>query len=90
MKPSRKVMISAAVCGLVSMAAHAEGSKPAAADAGKVECQGVNGCKGQGDCHGNGNSCKGSNSCKGKGWKSLSKADCDKAKGGAAKHEEKK
>jgi uncharacterized membrane protein len=82
MKPSRKVLISAAVCGLISMAAHAQGAKPAPADAGaKGECHGVNACKGKGDCHGAGNSCKGTNACKGKGWNMMNKAECDKAKG---------
>ena len=38
-----------------------------AADADKVQCQGVNSCKGKSACHGANNGCAGQNSCKGKG-----------------------
>jgi hypothetical protein len=53
----------------------------AAADDGKVKCEGVNSCKGQSSCKSANNSCKGQNSCKGKGFVAMgSKADCDAAK----------
>lgn len=41
---------------------------PAAAEAGKVHCFGVNACKGKSDCMTPKNSCKAMNECKGKGW----------------------
>jgi hypothetical protein len=50
-------------------------------DSGKVHCEGVNSCKGSSDCKSAKSSCKGQNSCKGQGWKELTKAECDKAKG---------
>jgi hypothetical protein len=52
-----------------------------AADADKVQCQGVNSCKGKSACHGANNGCAGQNSCKGKGWIQTTEKDC-KAKGG--------
>lgn len=79
MKQNKK-LISAAVLGLMSMAiaplAHAEDAASA-----KGECHGVNTCKGTGECGGKGNGCAGKNSCKGTGWKTMTKADCEKAKG---------
>lgn len=80
MKKSTKVLISAAVCGFVSISAHAadKGGKDSGS---KGECHGVNSCKAQGACHGKDNSCKGTNTCKGKGWIPLSKEECEHAKG---------
>ena len=53
---------------------------PAAAQAAKVKCEGVNSCKGNGSCKGASNSCKGQNACKGKSFMEMTQADCDKAK----------
>jgi hypothetical protein len=50
-----------------------------AADAGKVQCAGVNSCKGQSACKTAKNDCKGMNSCKGQGYLELSKSDCTAA-----------
>ena len=47
-----------------------------AAEAGKVQCMGVNSCKGQSACKSAKNECKGMNSCKGQGFLELSKKDC--------------
>ena len=53
---------------------------PAAAQAAKVKCEGVNSCKGHSDCKGAKSSCKGLNACKGQGMMEMSQVDCDKAK----------
>ena len=41
------------------------------------KCVGGNSCKGLGECRTATNACMGQNSCKGKGFKEMSKADCD-------------
>ncbi len=51
-----------------------------AAEAGKVQCVGVNSCKGQSACKSAKNECKGMNSCKGQGFLELTKAECTAAK----------
>ena len=56
-----------------------------AADSATVKCTGVNSCKGTSECKSAKNSCKGMNSCKGQGFVSMSKADCDAAKGKVVK-----
>lgn len=56
-----------------------------AADEAKVKCQGVNSCKGHSECATPTNACAGQNSCKGKGYKMLSKAECDAAKAALSK-----
>jgi uncharacterized membrane protein len=50
-----------------------------------VKCEGVNSCKGQSDCKTDHSECNGHNECAGKGWKSMTKEECDAAK--AAKPE---
>src|SRR3954467_14940578 len=45
----------------------------AAADEGKLKCEGVNACKGQSSCKSATNACKGQNSCKGAGFLELTK-----------------
>jgi hypothetical protein len=50
-----------------------------AAEAGKVECAGVNACKGQSACKSAKNECKGLNSCKGEGFLELTKQECTAA-----------
>jgi hypothetical protein len=47
----------------------------------KVHCGGVTSCKGTSDCKTAQNACKGQNSCKGQGYKTMTKAECEK-KGG--------
>ena len=54
----------------------------AAADEGKVKCEGVNACKGQSACKSANNACKGQNSCKGQGYLETASADECTAKGG--------
>ncbi|ARU90523.1 hypothetical protein [Pseudomonas sp. M30-35] len=46
-----------------------------------VQCFGVNACKGQNDCKTAENACKGQGICKGHGFKAMSLADCNAAKG---------
>ncbi len=57
----------------------------AAADEGKVKCEGVNACKGQAACKTARNACKGQNACKGAGFLELTKAECDAAHAQAKK-----
>jgi hypothetical protein len=51
----------------------------AAAEAGKVQCTGVNSCKGQSACKTAKNECKGMNSCKGEGFLELTQKECTAA-----------
>ncbi|HEX5842966.1 MAG TPA: hypothetical protein VFY62_10835 [Pseudomonas sp.] len=51
------------------------------AEEAKVHCYGVTSCKGQNDCKTAENSCKGQASCKGHGFKSMTLAECNAAKG---------
>ena len=51
----------------------------AAADEGKVKCEGVNACKGQSSCK------SAKNSCKGAGFLELTKSECDAAHAQAKK-----
>ena len=76
MKKLTGIALATAAAGMFAMTAAA----PAAAQAAKVKCEGVNSCKGHSDCKSAGGSCKGLNACKGQGFKEMSKADCDKAK----------
>ena len=68
--------LAAAAAGMFAMTA----AGPAAAQAAKVKCEGVNACKGHSDCKSTKNSCKGLNACKGRGFAEMSQAECDKAK----------
>ena len=70
------IALAAAAAGMFAITAAA----PAAAQAAKVKCEGVNSCKGHSDCKSGKNSCKGLNTCKGMGFSEMSQADCDKAK----------
>lgn len=70
------IALASAAAGLFAMTA----AGPAAAQAAKMKCEGVNSCKGLSDCKGAKNSCKGLNACKGQGMTEMSQADCDKAK----------
>jgi hypothetical protein len=51
-----------------------------AAEAGKVQCAGVNSCKGQSACKSAKNDCKGMNSCKGQGFLEMTQKQCTAAK----------
>ena len=70
------IALAAAAAGMFAMTA----AGPAAAQAAKVKCEGVNGCKGHGSCKSASNACKGQNACKGKSFSEMSQAECDKAK----------
>jgi hypothetical protein len=56
-------------------------STMAVAEEAKVHCYGINGCKGQNDCKTASNACKGQGECKGHGFKSMTLAECNAAKG---------
>lgn len=51
------------------------------AEEAKVHCYGVTSCKGQNDCKTAENSCKGQAECKGHGFKAMTLAECNAAKG---------
>lgn len=51
------------------------------AEEANVQCGGVTGCKGQSDCKTATNACKGQNNCMGQGFKSLTKAECERRHG---------
>lgn len=80
-----KVLLSAAIAGIIGAGATAASSTLALAkdkaDGKKVHCYGVNSCKGESACNTSQNSCKGMNSCKGKGFLEMTKAECMKKKG---------
>ena len=90
---TKKILLTAAVTGLLITPAYAKKAKTKVPDSKMGKCLGVNGCKGKGDCAGKvdgcdgpdgcsvKNSCKGHNSCKGKGIKRMTKQKC-KEKGG--------
>jgi len=80
-RPLSAVALAAAVAVMFSTVA----ASPARADEAKVKCQGVNSCKGHSACKSANNACKGQNSCKGKGFMLMTQAECDAAKGKAAK-----
>jgi len=85
MNASEKLLLSAAVAGLVGTAMTA-GSASAAAKKAKtkakaikmevVHCYGVNACKGKGECGGKGHDCAGLNGCRGQGWLSVPEKSC--------------
>ena len=70
------IALATAAAGMFAMTA----AGPAAAQAAKVKCEGVNSCKGHGSCKSANNSCKGQNACKGKSFMEMGQAECDKAK----------
>jgi len=82
----QRVILGAAVAGLLAIGA-AGGVAHAADEAGeKVKCYGANACKGQGACGGAGHSCAGKNACKGMSYSMVKdQAACDAAKAAAAK-----
>ncbi len=95
MKGKNSVLLTAAMSGLL-IAAGCSSSQAGSNDSAKTsmgKCYGVNACKGHSDCATkvdacNGkdgcqsmSSCAGQNSCKGKGFKKMSKEQCDKKNG---------
>jgi len=80
----RKVFLTAAVAGLLTVGLFGPSSAAAAEEEGaKVKCYGANKCKGQGACGGPGHSCAGKNACKGQGYiETDSKEACLKMEGG--------
>jgi hypothetical protein len=88
--PSKEISMSARKTTLALAAAAAVmfatvSVNAAAADEGKVKCEGVNSCKGQSSCKTAKNACKGQNACKGAGFLELTKAECDAAHAQAKK-----
>ncbi|MBP6219186.1 MAG: hypothetical protein KA436_11420 [Oligoflexales bacterium] len=79
MKPSKKILLSAALSGLFAASCATPG--PSSDSSPMGECHSINGCKGKGECGGKGHACAGKNECKGVGWVKMSKADCDAKKG---------
>ncbi|AGE28236.1 MULTISPECIES: hypothetical protein [Pseudomonas] len=55
------------------------------ADDATVQCYGVTSCKGLNDCKTAENACKGQGVCKGHGFKLLTQAECNAAKGKVGK-----
>jgi uncharacterized membrane protein len=77
-----KVLLTAAVVGLLAMGALGGTARAADKDA-KVKCYGANKCKGQGACGGPGHSCAGKNACKGQGYvETATQEACLKLEGG--------
>lgn len=78
---------SGLVLAAAAAALFASGTVLAGEQAGKeeakVHCAGINACKGKTDCKTATNACKGQNACKGKGFKDVTKEECE-AKGGKA------
>lgn len=94
MKGKNSVLLTAAMSGLLiatGCSGQAKSTDSSKASVGK--CYGVNACKGHSDCATkvdacNGkdgcssmSSCAGHNSCKGKGFKKMSKEQCDEKNG---------
>lgn len=52
-----------------------------AAEEALVNCGGVTGCHGSSDCKTADHACKGHNTCMGKGFKQLSRAECERRGG---------
>ncbi|MET1076994.1 MAG: hypothetical protein ABWY06_03130 [Pseudomonas sp.] len=79
---SIKTATSGAALAFAAAALFAGVSAPVAAEeASTVHCYGVTSCKGQNDCKTAENSCKGQAACKGHGFKSMTLAECNAAKG---------
>lgn len=81
---SMKIAASGAALALAAAGLFASVSLPnlaVAEEASTVHCYGVNACKGQNDCKTAQNACKGQGSCKGHGFKNMTLAQCNNAKG---------
>jgi uncharacterized membrane protein len=83
MKSTEKMLLGAAVAGLLGSAAFAAPGKAAGKKVELAPCYGINSCKGHGQCGGKGSSCAGANSCKGAGWLKVPKDVCEKINGGS-------
>lgn len=78
-KNTTKILLSAAVAGIVGSVLTTAAPAFAADNMQKGHCVGANSCKGHGGCSQPGvNDCAGKNSCKGKGFVEKTKAQCDK------------
>jgi len=77
MNTNHKVLLGAAIAGLLSAGSLVTATAAHAADE-KGHCVGANACKGKSSCHTATNDCAGKNGCKGKGRTEMSKADCEK------------
>lgn len=77
-KGSKAFMLAAATAALFAGGATATGVQ---AEEAKVHCGGINACKGSSDCATAQSACKGMNACKGKGYKEVTRAECEKAGG---------
>ncbi len=97
MKTSNKVLLSAAVAGLLGVglagtsAAKDKDAKMKVKKVAVFPCYGVNSCKGKSACNTAGNNnCKGMNSCKGQGMLLMPKESCTSIEGGSLTPVEKK
>lgn len=86
MKTNNKVLLSAAISGIMLASATGISAQHSGSEETKVKCHGVNDCRGQGACegvHDDGRkyTCAGGNECRGKGYIKTTKAECDE-KGG--------
>jgi len=84
MKERKKLIVSTAVAGLMTLASSASlmaAGKTAPTKAETGQCYGVNSCKGQSACTTAKNMCAGQNSCKGQGWMKMTKKQCAAKKG---------
>lgn len=76
---SKAIVLAAATASLFAGGLSAAGNVNA--EEALVHCGGITSCKGSSDCATAEHGCKGMNSCKGKGYKVVTKAECEK-KGG--------
>jgi hypothetical protein len=78
----KNLIVAAAMTGIIGAAINLTAPTSAMADDASGKCWGANSCKATGDCGSKDgkHACSGKNECKGKGWKKMSKADCEKAK----------
>jgi len=76
----KRLVLAAAAAALFTAGGSAGLADTAHAEDEKVKCEGVNGCKGQSECATDHSDCNGHNSCKGKGWKEMTKEECEAAK----------
>jgi hypothetical protein len=80
-KTSNGLLLATAAAALFASGIVTAAEQSPSATEAKVHCGGINACKGQSDCATASNGCAGQNACKGKGFKDMTKAECD-AQGG--------
>lgn len=76
MTNSNKLLVAAAMMGIIGAGMTASSTASAAAEKG--HCMAANACKGKSACKTDASSCKGQNGCKGQGFTETTKAKCDK------------